>query len=254
MSTVEVHILTNDHDWMIPWAVRHYATFATRIILHDGGPTHDPAGDAALLESGGCQAEVHPWETKGQLNDELAMQLKNTCWLGTDADWVICVDCDELVYFPKGTELATYERVGACMVKPYGYEMYSETMPEGPGQIYEYVNQGAREDQWYSKPVLFSPKRVAESGFGIGAHEAQPVLKSGRRLTVGQNWPKAHPPCYLMHFKSIGTLEQVAARYDATRKRLSQVNERHRWGNFDTGAKHSADKRAYILARLQRVV
>lgn len=245
---VEVHILTHDAEPMTQWALRHYRTFASRIILHDGGPSF-------TLESK-SGVEVRRWDTAGKLNDEMAMELKNTCWLGTDADWVICVDADELIYFPGGAEktLATYSRLGAAVIKPHGFEMFSEALPAGPGQIYDEVRQGASDDKWYAKPVLFSPKLVAESGFGIGAHESRPVLRSGRSVYVGASWPKANPPAYLLHFHQIGPLEHVAARYDATRLRLARVNEIHGWGNFKPGVVHAQEKRDLITPRLQQVV
>jgi len=248
---IEVHILSHDHEQMLTFALRHYKTFATRIIVHDGGPT---GLSTHIAHDYGVEAVR--WDTSGKLNDELAQELKNTCWIGTDADWVICVDCDELIYFPEGATAAleSYSRTGAAVIRPKGFEMFSNNFPEGLGQIYDEVKQGARDDKWYAKPVLFSPKKISESGFGVGAHDSRPVLKNGHRLYVGQRWPFPSPPCYLLHFHQIGRIERVAARYDATRKRLAEVNERKGYGNFKPGIVHAKEKRAYILPRLEQVV
>lgn len=247
---IEVHILSHDHERMLPWALRHYQTFASRIIVHDGGPsfTYSHCAPPGI--------EVRKWDTAGQLNDQLAADLKNSCWEGSDADWVICVDADELIYFPNGAQetLAAYCRLGAAAIKPHGFEMFADFEPAGPRQIYDYVKQGARDDKWYAKPVIFSPKKVAESGFGIGAHESRPVLKNGYRCYVGKRWPQAEPACYLLHFHQVGPIEDVAARYDATRKRLAAINEKHNWGNFKPGLVHAQEKRDYIIPRLEQVI
>lgn len=248
----EVHVLAGLEAEMIGYTIRHYQTFATKIVVHVCTQSNDGTRDVA--ESYGV--DVRPWDTAGKLNDGMAAILKNTCWLGTPAEWVVCVDCDELLYFPTGAEvaLASYTRTGAAVIKPCGFEMFSDTFPTTNGQIYDEVKMGARDDKWYAKPVLFSPRKVLESGFGIGAHESRPILKNGRSLYIGSDWPNPSPPCYLLHFHQIGPAERIAARYDATRLRLSALNERHRWGNFAPGIQHVQQKRDYIIPRLERVV
>lgn len=249
---VQVHLLCYNESEILGYMLRHWQTFSDTIIVHDGGST-DGSQDIARLYG----ATVRPWDTKGQLNDEMAMELKNECWKGTEADWVICVDADELVYFPRGARdtLGTYSRMGAAVIKPHGFDMYSETFPTTDGQIYEEVRMGAPSDKWYAKPILFSPRKVMESGFGIGAHESRPVLKDGRCLSVGPLWPKANPPTYLLHFHhGIGTPERVAKRLDEKRLRLADINVKNRWGNFKPGAVHVQEKLDFIKAGLTQVI
>lgn len=259
---IEVHLLTHDDEQMLEWALRYWSHFpvdavGTRIIVHDGGPV----GISSEIASRFPLAEVHRWDTAGELNDELARRLKNECWRATGADWVAVVDADELLHFPEGAKktLETYERIGAAVIKPSGFEMFSEKWHEPselPGvQLTDFVKHGSPDNKWYAKPVLFSPKRVAESGFGIGAHQSEPVLHDGRRIYVGPDWPKANPPTYLLHFKSIfGGLERIASRYDATRNRLALVNVRNGWGNFSPGMVHAKEKRDLLLPGVRRVI
>lgn len=248
--------------------LRHYCSFADKVIVHDGGPDwSEHSTTRQLCECHGAQCL--PWDTGNQLNDELAQNLKNTCWRGTDADWVICVDCDELIWFPPmaGTNplthregsratLEAYDRLGAAVIKPHGFEMFSDTLPElgSHNQIYHAIRDGAPDDKWYAKPVLFSPRRVAESGFGVGAHESRAVLRDGRVLLVDGSYPKAYPATYLLHYHQIGPAEFIARRYDETRARFSQVNIRRKWGNMTDGHIHVQEKRALIVPHLRRVV
>ena len=247
----EVHLLTWQEEAFIGYALKHYATFCSRMVVHDAF-SKDGTREIALSMG----AEVRDWDTGDRFNDEMAMNLKNACWKGTDADWVVCADADELIYFPAGAEftLAAYEAQGVPMVKPFGYEMCSDVYPTTQGQIYDEVKFGARDDKWYAKPILFSPKRVRESGIGIGAHECNPITTDGRMIQVNREYPKSTPSCLLLHFHQLGSVERIAKLYDERRARLSQANIDHRWGNFDLGSQHAREKRNLIKAGLERVI
>lgn len=252
---LEIHLLTHDDEQMFAWAMRHWAALGAYVVVHDGGPKQ--VCSSVMAPGFKCV----PWDTGGQLNDDLAAKLKNSCWKGTTADWVAVVDADELLYFPEGAEqtLERLEARGAAIARPHGFEMFAESYPEPsehPGaQITDFVKDGAPDDKWYAKPILFSPRRVATTGFGIGAHESDPVFVGGQRFHVGADWPFAEPPIYLLHFKSIfGGLERIAERYDATRKRLAAVNVRHGWGNLKPGAVHAQEKRDLLLPHVRWVI
>lgn len=249
---VECHILTFNEAELIEYTLRHYATFCSRIVVHDAGSTD---GTLDIIRQHG--AECSTWNTHGELNDEMAMQLKNECWKGTKADWVIVVDADELLYFPKGAEetLATYTRLGAAIIKAHGFDMFSEVYPTTRGQIYDEVKLGAPSDKWYAKPVLFAPGLLEDTGFGIGAHESDPVLRTGRRFHVGPEWPKANPPVWLLHFHhGIGPIERIARRLDEKRLRLAEINRLHGWGNLQDGMTHAREKQEFIKAGLRQVI
>ena len=94
---VEVHIVTYNEERILPWTLRHYGTFAARIVVHDSFST-DRTREIAWKAG----AEVIDWDTVGQVNDQLLSELKNSCWLGTKAQWVIVCDADEFLWFPNG--------------------------------------------------------------------------------------------------------------------------------------------------------
>lgn len=248
---VEVHIVCYNEEHILPYTLRHYATFAGKIVLHDSFST-DHSREIARAAG----AEVRDWDTGGQVNDELLTELKNTCWNGTDADWAIVADADEFIYFPEGAAptLESYSSRGVAIVKPQGYEMTAETFPSTGGQIYEEVKLGAKEGHFYDKPILFSPKMISESGLGIGAHESRPVLRDGRTLNINYNWPYSTPPVYLLHFHHVGPVEFIAARYDRQRARASAMNRKMRWGSFRDGMVEATDQRQRIKAGLVQVI
>lgn len=247
--TVEVHIVCFNEELILPYTLRHYQTFAAKIIIHDGGST-DRSKEIAK-EYG---AEVRDWDTNGEINDTLLKRLKETAWIGTSADWVIMADADEFIYFPDhpANSLKQYEQQQLAFVKPRGFEMESPELPVNGGQIYEEIRHGAPDDKWYAKPVLFSPKRVKSIDYMVGAHECKAVLHSGLKMINPVRF--SQPPCYLLHYHHIGSVERIGAKYDANRKRFSKENKEHNWGWNGDGLRHARDKRAYILARRQEVI
>jgi len=244
MTDVEVHVLAYNEEEILPFTLRHYLTVASRIVVHDARSTD--ATRAIALRYG---AEVRDWDTGGCLDDEAARTLKNTAWRGTQADWVIVADADELIHFPHGVEdtLRRYGSRSVAVVKPRGWEMFSEVFPTGPGQIYDEVKMGTEETRWYAKPILFAPSRMDEIFFSAGAHSC--------RYRVNGRWldsPRVatDPECWLLHCSHLGPIERIAAKLDAKRARLSALNVERRWGNFDPGMKHAQDKRALIMPGL----
>jgi hypothetical protein len=248
---VEVHVLRYGDDWLVPYVVRHYLSFASKVVIHDAG------GGASIeaLSEMDSRVCVIPWDCP-EVNDIRYADLRNECWKGTDADWVVVGDLDELLYFPEGAEesLGAYTRMGAAVPKPHGFEMFSETYPATDGQIYDEIKMGAPDLKWYSKPILFNPKMVSHMGFGLGSHEADPYLHDGRRFHVGPKWPFAKPACWLLHYHHIGPAQDVGDKYDATITRMCAENKKNHWGNLAPGHIHVKEKRDKILPNLFRVI
>ena len=248
--TVEVHVLAFNEAELMPYVLRHYRTFADRIVIHDAGSTD---GTQGIAKTGG--AEVVPWETGGEFNDQLAMELKNTCWHGTLADWVIVCDCDELWYFPDGAQrqLMAYFDQQIAVVKPQGFNMVSEVYPTTTGQIYDEVKTGSPEP-WYAKCALFSPRLVREMHYLPGAHDCKALLYSGEWIDLPMGSPSSVPPSYLLHYHHLGPVERLARLNDEKRARLAPIHKVCGWGNFEDGLKHAQDIRAKINANLLQVI
>lgn len=247
MPTVQVHVLCYNEREILPYSLRHYATFADSIIVHDAFSTD---GSREIARSYG--ADVQDFVTDG-VNDLLAKQLKERSVMQCRDDWCITVDADELIYFPQGAAytLESYDAQGVAVAKPSGFELFSETFPTTSGQIYDEVKEAGSDDTWYAKPVLCAPKRLKSITFSAGAHEAWWVTKDGVKHKVGD---KSDPPVWLLHCKHLGPIERDVARYIRQRSRLSDTNIARRWGNFSEPMAHALEKRAAIKASLRRII
>lgn len=248
-QTVEVHILCRNESRILPYALRHYKTFASKITLHDLGST-DGCIEIARKEG----AEVVHHDTKGKFDDGLNMRIKSSCWNGTEADWVIVCDTDELAFFPNGVQetLSEYSRMNLSVIRAHGFEMFSELFPTGSGQIYDEITLGTFAPDYYCKPLLFSAKRCLSVNFSPGAHDCRTMLKDRTQLPNPQS--AANPPYYLLHFHHIGPLQEIADRMNAARARFSEANKKNRWGPTVDGMTYAKDRRAFILSKLKQVI
>lgn len=248
---VVAHILARNEEQMLPYTLRHFKQFCAEIVVHDLGSTDKTLEIAAAF---GVTVKQH--DSGGEFRDMLNKTIRNTCWHGTDADWVIVGDCDELIWFGAGVEttLRCYDEQQVAVVKPIGYEMTADEFPTGDGLITDYVKHGGKETDWYSKPNLFSPKRVAKLDYGTGAHVVTATLHGGRTVLVDNRTPANSPTTKLLHFHHIGSVERIGAKYEAVIARLSAENKRFRWGVQADGMGHAREKRKMILSRLERVI
>ena len=250
---IDIVILAYNEERMLPYMLRHYQTFARRIRVYDGRSTDRTRAIAMAMG-----AEVIDWDTKDCLNDQMALELKNSCWKGSDADWIGLFDADELLYFPNGVEatLKAYEEQGVVMVRPYGWNMISEDWPKGSGQIYDEIQYGARYDSaWgYGKPVFFKPAKVRETGFNVGAHDSKTVLVDGTQLPPIEQRPFSNPPAHLLHFKWIGPAGAIIERLKLRRERLSADNIAKHWGDYYDPITFEQQAREDIRNRLELVI
>ena len=165
----------------------------------------------------------------------------------------MCLDADEIIYFPKGVStLGVYANNHVAIVKPHGFEMYSTTYPTTENQIYDELKMGAQDDRWYAKPVLFSPRLVREMRFSVGAHTCDPILQNGS--CPGNPAIPQEPPTYLLHYHHLGPIEDIACKYDEHRERMSEINKQYNWGWHGDGMVHAKQKRDLITPRLQQVI
>lgn len=215
---IDAHLLCYNEKDIMPFVIKHYASFCDRVIIHDN---HSTDGSAELARSMGC--EVIPFGDKF-FNDQHNMDEKNDCWKGLDADWVIVSDMDEILFSNAGNPIASilatlemHKNRGTTILHTIGWQIMSEEMPKESlleiSNGYEFSN--------YAKSIIFNPKALTEINYGPGAHDCSPEGN-----VVWSHGPALH----VLHYKHIGGVERTIKRYKEYMKRMSKVNLQRGWG------------------------
>jgi len=164
---IHVYSIVRNDSYILPYFLRHYSTFADKIFIIDDHSTDN----TVEIAKANPKVETMPFEYNRGMNEEDF----NDCFEESYkkysrgvADWVICVDSDELVYDKDiRATLENHSKEGHLALKTTGYMMVSEVLPNGMGQIYEECDSGVKFPP-YDKPIIFDP--ILEVRFGEGRH------------------------------------------------------------------------------------
>lgn len=204
---VECYIVAWNEAETIALTIKHYQKFCDKITLYDNF-SDDNTREIAM--SMGC--EVKLFGVKGSLDDREYTKLKNNCWKGSDADWVIVVDADEILEFPYlDVSLEVFRKSGYTIIKPQGWQVVSHDVPRG---TWGEITNGFRYDQ-YSKLCCFNPKAITDINYVHGCHVAKPtgnvkIAKDG----------------VLFHYRNVGGPDRLIKRHALYRARMSEWNTR----------------------------
>lgn len=209
---IEAHLLSWNEITLMPFVLKHYQKFCDKIVIHDN---HSTDGGAELAKAMGC--DVIPFGTKF-FDDQINMDTKNSCWRGSDADWAIVADFDEVLYCkdPAGMRYFLGARTHQTIFKTYGWQIMSDQMPKD--DLLEITNGYHFAN--YSKSIIFNPKEIKEIGYNLGAHRCNPV----------GNVVWSEEPLYVLHYKHIGGLQRTIDRYNEYKPRMSPFNRKHGHG------------------------
>jgi glycosyltransferase involved in cell wall biosynthesis len=217
---IEAYLLTWNESDIIGLVIKHYQKFCDKVIIMDN---YSSDNTCKIAESMGC--EVRKFGTQF-FDDFENMKCKNNCWKGSDADWVIVCDADEVLYFgdslnPSFEDLASYLHGSPYHVyRPQGWQIMSDEMPVN--DLLEITN--GYEFNNYSKCILFSPW-LLEIKFNPGAHRCNPIAPSGIEVDICES-----SSMYVLHYKHIGGVHRTIKRYAEYKKRLSRNNIKNGWG------------------------
>ena len=209
---IDAHLLCHQEAPLVPYVMRHYKDWVDNIYLYAGYSTD---GTEEMAEKLG--AKIIFLETHNELNDAIFREMKNNCWKGSSADWVIVGDFDELVYHPNIKD--SLAKKNATIIKTQFYNMYSDSFPTEDMPIIELVKDGTKAG---TKMNLFRPSALAEINYGAGCHEAHPVGD----VIIEEN---DNTDIWTLHYRNFG-IDYVFKRNDHLAKRMSKVNLDNHWG------------------------
>lgn len=220
---IEAYILTYNESDIIGLVIKHYQKFCDKVIIMDN---YSSDNTCQIAESMGCGVRKF-----GTLffDDAENMRCKNNCWKGSDADWVIVCDADEVLqkYWQMNVDMGCpFENTWYALqrgindektiFKTYGWQIMSNSMPKY--DLLEITNGYHFAN--YSKSIIFSPKHIQEINYNPGAHRCNPI----------GNVVWSDETLYLLHYKHIGGVQRTIDRYKQYKKRLSRNNIKNGWG------------------------
>lgn len=226
-STADLRIFVYTVCWneekLLPYFLRHYATFAEKIIVYDNGSTD---ASPEIVRSF-PKAELREFDTGGTFDDLANVRIKNEAYKEARgvADFVIVVDADELLYHPNISQLLTqYKEEGITLPRIAGYNMFKWRFPRSERPITELVRLG-REAPFYDKRCIFRPD--VDINFNPCCHTCSPE---------GPIAESAAAEFKLLHYHYIGYLYNLKKHRERGR-RLSQYNlERNLGTEYHWGA------------------
>ncbi|HUV84675.1 MAG TPA: glycosyltransferase family 2 protein [Methanosarcinales archaeon] len=205
---IETFTFCYNEEKMLPYFLRHYSQYGS-ITIFDNQSTDNSVNIAKQFG-----ANIIEFNTDNKYREDIITNLRNDCWKGSGADWVIIADIDEIVYH-KRLELAL-ARAKGTVILPHMFEMFSDVFPVTTGQIYDEVNMGI---ELRSKMFLFRPDKIRNINYEPGCHFARPE---------GDYVLDAKSEIIAMHFKYL-SLAYTTERYDELNYRQSEENIANNW-------------------------
>lgn len=141
---IDVFTFTYNEELMVKMFLDHYSPIARKVKIFDNQST-DKTVEVA---KGYKNVEVVEWNTGGMYNNRALTEKKNTCWRGSDADWVVVCDCDEFVL-----GLDKLDKVNKQVIEVVGYDVVSEEFPSSLGEMLSLP----RVRESYKKQLVFKP-------------------------------------------------------------------------------------------------
>ena len=214
MKKIEIHIITYNEEVMLPVTIAHYKRMFGDpiIVVHDNQST-DNTVQIAL--DNGCQ--VVTFVTNG-LTDSAYIKIKSEAHLTANAEWCLCIDCDEHCYI-NTEDLEDLEKRNVNIVQFEGWDVFAEV--SHPSLITEL--KGIRSPG-ENKPILIRVNQFSEYIVKPGAHGVDRIVaKEG----VSVLWSKfAYKLLHMKHWN----LQFIVDRHAEFGRRLSQENKKNGWG------------------------
>lgn len=221
---IEVHTLAHQQVELVPYVMRHYSGWAD-VIAYSGYSTD---GTEQLLAKLGARNVF--LETHNEANDQIFMEMKNNCWKGSKADWVIVTDFDELIHH-RVSVIEHLKNSKYTIIRPVQYDMIGDSFPTEDKQLTELIKMGVRASCKYS---VFRPSEITEMNFGAGCHSAHPegnLIIQDFESTSPNHVSVTADSLMMLHYRNLG-MDYFLKRNAYTATRLSEINKKNDWGTF----------------------
>ncbi len=202
-----------NEEIFLPWYFDFYK-WVDEFVVYDNFSTDR----SREIISSQPNATIVDFNTGGEQRNDLFRDVKNNCWKGVDADWVVIGDVDEFYYhFDMRDMLRTVE--ADVLVPEAAYTLASIELPEHWSEVV----MGSETPQ-YRKMGIFRPGNLKQINYCAGAHHATPEANPRYLARV-----RTIPGLVMYHLHNVG-LERKVTRLRQYRERESRVDAENKWG------------------------
>lgn len=221
---IHLYAVCWNEERIVPYFMDYYSQFVDAFYIYDNRSSDSTVERLARHKN----VTIIPFDTGGTFDEAALLKIRNNEWKKSrgKADFVIVCDMDEFLYHPEMPSfLHLLKRHAFTVVKPHGYDMVSEQLPEfdGAHPITDLIKTGFDSQRNYSKTVLFSPE-LDDIHFSPGCHKSFPT---GRVKRFQSDHLK------LLHYKFVNR-DLILQKIQRCRARLSETNKQHGWsGHYE---------------------
>lgn len=231
MSVIHYYSICWNEERILPYVLDYYSPICDKMVFMD-----NESNDRSVEIIGKYpNTEVRSYSTKGEIRDDIYLEIKNNIWKESrgKADWVIVCDTDEILYHPQLNEkLDGLKKQGITIVRPHGFDMYSESFPDR--SLLE-ITRGIKDNRLLGKCIIFDPNKIEEINYKTGCHKCYPAgeLKFYRKDDIK-----------LLHYKCLD-IEFLVNRFENFRNRMSNYNLENRFGKHYLTEKEQIERNFY---------
>lgn len=205
---------------MMPFFLRHYSKFATKIIVFD---EHSTDGTREILRANPL-VEIRDWNAG--MSDKLFLHTIHTTYREArgQADWIMWPDVDELLHAPDVlSELngphSILGSVGWALIKE---QHAAPVVDDGKSQIYELCTTGYRQEN-EDKFIAWKPE--IDVVFKVGRHEIESCSATA-----------THRPFKLLHAHFVNGFDAAQVRNKRNIERSAAAGEPFAGWSYMPGA------------------
>jgi glycosyltransferase involved in cell wall biosynthesis len=189
---IAVYTITYNEEDILPFFIEYYSKFADVIIIYDNNSTDNTVQIAKQYSK---VSKIISVDTNDRLDDNMYIEIRNSCWKDSDYDYVILVDADEFIY--HDLDIRDYlNKTNFEVYQPKGYNMISLDFPKPGTLITEQIKTGIA-DRMYDKPVIFKPNSIKSVEYSLGTHSG--VFHNGEQYILPHQ-----SDLKLLHYKNLG--------------------------------------------------
>lgn len=247
---VHAYVICYNEEDIIEHTLTHYSSFCSKIFLFDNGSTDSTLQKASKFK----KVKVINFDTGGKKNNKYHSYIKSEEYKNYSrkggqfteevADWIICVDSDELIYHPRILDvLAEYDLDGVTVPQITGFNIVGEKELTDSPSIIDQYDMAVREP-------IFDKRAVFKCSFNMpnspGCHPYGSAFKYMQEMHDYKTSNKHK--LALLHYKHIGSRLLETAKTNLSRFDETQITRNEKGHYEGPGAQY----KFYIEADLKK--